>query len=120
MASWESCGYTTQSLPPADSEEEAEAEERLGIVGSTELGIRYVLGDVTHPHSTEGDAIIIHCCYAALHGLILLQAAWSQIPLWDFILGFILLTTQVGGDGGFFTALEMRSDEPGKQYELAG
>ncbi|TNM87581.1 hypothetical protein fugu_005802 [Takifugu bimaculatus] len=63
MACWESCGYRTQSLPPADSEAEAEAEaeERLGNVGSTELGIHYVLGDVTHPHSTEGDAIIIHC-----------------------------------------------------------
>lgn len=61
LAWWESCGYRTQSLPPADSEAEAETEERLGNVGSTELGIHYVLGDVTHPHSTEGDAIIIRC-----------------------------------------------------------
>lgn len=80
MAWWESWGYRTQSLPPADSEEEA--EERLGSVGSTELGIHYVLGDVTHPHSTEGDAIIIHCVAVQLcTGLYY----YRQILLWDFM-----------------------------------
>lgn len=80
MAWWESWGYRTQSLPPADSEEEA--EERLGSVGSTELGIHYVLGDVTHPHSTEGDAIIIHCVAMQLCTGLYYD---RQILLWDFM-----------------------------------
>lgn len=71
MAWWESCGYRTRALPPADSEEEEEAEEGEqdnGNVGSTESDIRYVLGDATHPHSAEGDAIIIHCVGMKLCG----------------------------------------------------
>lgn len=67
MAWWESCGYRTRSLPPADSEEEDDDEEEeedessMCATGSDTMDIHYVLGDVTHPHSAEGDAIIIHC-----------------------------------------------------------
>lgn len=67
MAWWESCGYRTRSLPSTDSEEEEEdeeGEEDESSVCATDpdtTDIHYVLGDVTHPHSAEGDAIIIHC-----------------------------------------------------------
>uniref|UniRef100_H3CH38 Chromodomain helicase DNA binding protein 1-like n=1 Tax=Tetraodon nigroviridis TaxID=99883 RepID=H3CH38_TETNG len=83
MAWWQSCGYTTRSLPSTDSACPTDPDT---------ADIHYVLGDVTHPHSAEGDAIIVHCVD---------DSGW-----W--------------GTGGLFTALEMRSDEPRKQYDLAG
>nr|XP_046246610.1 chromodomain-helicase-DNA-binding protein 1-like isoform X2 [Scatophagus argus] len=95
MAWWESCGYRSRSLPCVDSEEEEEEEEDDSSVCSTDsdsTAIHYVLGDVTHPHTAQGDAIIVHCV--------------DDSGRW--------------GKGGLFTALEMRSDEPRKQYELAG
>lgn len=65
MAWWESCGYRSRCLPSVDSEEEAEEEEEDdGSVSSTDsdcTAIHYVLGDVTHPHTAQGDAIIVHC-----------------------------------------------------------
>lgn len=65
MAWWESCGYRSQCLPSVDSEEESEEEEGDdGSLCSTDfddMAIHYVLGDVTHPHTTQGDAIIVHC-----------------------------------------------------------
>ncbi|XP_067453808.1 chromodomain-helicase-DNA-binding protein 1-like isoform X1 [Thunnus thynnus] len=94
MAWWESCGYRSMCLQYADSEEEEEEEDE-GSVCSTDSDsttIHYVLGDVTHPHAAHGDAIIVHCVD---------DSGW-----W--------------GRGGLFTALEVRSDEPRKQYELAG
>ncbi|XP_063747635.1 chromodomain-helicase-DNA-binding protein 1-like isoform X2 [Eleginops maclovinus] len=96
MAWWESSGYRSRCLLSVDSEEEEEEdEEDNGSISSTDsdsLAIRYVLGDVTHPHAARGDAIIVHCV--------------DDSGRW--------------GRGGLFTALEVRSDEPRKQYELAG
>lgn len=63
MAWWESCGYRSVCLQSADSEEEYEYEDD-GSVCSTDsdnTAIHYVLGDVTHPHTAHGDAIIVHC-----------------------------------------------------------
>lgn len=97
MAWWESCGYRSRCLPSVDSEEEEEQEEDEddGSACSTDsdsTAIHYVLGDVTHPHAARADAIIVHCV--------------DDSGRW--------------GRGGLFTALEVRSDEPRKQYELAG
>lgn len=95
MAWWESCGYRTSCLPSVDSEEDEEDEEDDSSVCSTDsdsTAINYVLGDVTHPHTAQGDAIIVHCV--------------DDSGRW--------------GRGGLFTALEVRSDEPRKKYELAG
>lgn len=98
MAWWESCGYRSLCLPSVDSEgeeeEEEEAEEDSSICStdSDHTAIHYVLGDVTHPHAAQEDAIIVHCV--------------DDSGRW--------------GRGGLFTALEVRSDAPRKQYELAG
>uniref|UniRef100_A0AAQ5YQN1 Chromodomain-helicase-DNA-binding protein 1-like n=1 Tax=Amphiprion ocellaris TaxID=80972 RepID=A0AAQ5YQN1_AMPOC len=94
MAWWESCGYRSRCLQPVDSEEEEEEEDDSSICStdSDSTDINYVLGDVTHPHTARGDAIIVHCV--------------DDSGRW--------------GRGGLFTALEVRSDEPRKQYELAG
>lgn len=64
MAWWESCSYRSRCLPAADSEEEEEEEEDDVSVCSTDsdsTAITYVLGDVTHPHAAQGNAIIVHC-----------------------------------------------------------
>ena len=70
VAWWESCGYSSRALPALDSDEEEEAEEEeedeedessVGSIDSDNLAIHYVLGDVTHPHTAQGDAIIVHC-----------------------------------------------------------
>uniref|UniRef100_A0A3Q3M8V1 Chromodomain helicase DNA binding protein 1-like n=1 Tax=Mastacembelus armatus TaxID=205130 RepID=A0A3Q3M8V1_9TELE len=99
MVWWESCNYRSLCLQPVDGEEEEEGneeeEEEDGSVCSTDsdsTAIHYVFGDVTHPHAAQGDAIIVHCV--------------DDSGRW--------------GRGGLFTALEVRSDEPRKQYELAG
>uniref|UniRef100_A0A7N6ANC0 Chromodomain-helicase-DNA-binding protein 1-like n=1 Tax=Anabas testudineus TaxID=64144 RepID=A0A7N6ANC0_ANATE len=95
LAWWESCSYRSKCLPSVDSEDEEEEEEDDGSVCSTDsdsMAICYVLGDVTHPHAAQEDAIIVHCV--------------DDSGRW--------------GRGGLFTALEVRSDEPRKQYELAG
>ncbi|XP_061152522.1 chromodomain-helicase-DNA-binding protein 1-like isoform X2 [Syngnathus typhle] len=95
MAWWASQGYTSRCLKSADSEEDEEEEEDGSSVSSADSdsgAISYVLGDVTHPHTARGDAIIVHCVD---------DSGW-----W--------------GKGGLFTALEVRSDEPRRQYELAG
>ncbi|XP_061540195.1 chromodomain-helicase-DNA-binding protein 1-like [Phycodurus eques] len=97
MAWWASSGYRSCCLKPAHSEEdeEEEEEEDVGSVSSADSdsgAIRYVLGDVTHAHAARGDAIIVHCV--------------DDSGRW--------------GKGGLFTALEVRSDEPRRRYELAG
>ncbi|KAK2889292.1 hypothetical protein Q8A67_014667 [Cirrhinus molitorella] len=98
MAWWESCGYKSLCLPQVDSEgEDIEPDEDDDDVSwsstdSDHTAIRYVLGDVTHPQADREDAVIVHCVDDSGH--------W--------------------GRGGLFTALELRSDEPKKQYELAG
>lgn len=66
MAWWDSNGYKSQCLPSVESEEEEEEEAGDdSSVCSTDSeehnAIRYVLGDVTHPHATREDAIIVHC-----------------------------------------------------------
>lgn len=63
MVWWESCGYRSPCLPPVDSEEDEEEEDKSSVCStdSDTRDIRYVLGDVTHPQSAEGDAIVIHC-----------------------------------------------------------
>ncbi|XP_060885970.1 chromodomain-helicase-DNA-binding protein 1-like [Labrus mixtus] len=98
MAWWESCSYRSRCLLSADSEEDEEEEDEeeddrsVCFTDSDSTAIQYVLGDVTHPHAAEGNAIIVHCV--------------DDSGRW--------------GRGGLFTALEVRSDEPRKQYELAG
>lgn len=62
MAWWESCSYRSLCLPSVESDEEEEEEE--GSICSTDsdsTAIHYVLGDVTHPHAAQEDAIIVHC-----------------------------------------------------------
>ncbi|KAG7276288.1 hypothetical protein CRUP_015611 [Coryphaenoides rupestris] len=101
LAWWQSSGYRSRCLHSEDSDEEEEQEEEeeerddVSQASSTETdptAIRYVLGDVTHPEAGREDAIIVHCV--------------DDSGRW--------------GRGGLFTALEMRSDEPSKQYEQAG
>lgn len=99
MAWWESNHYTSTCLPSEESESEEEFEE--GEAGlnvdldyrDVDLNcIKYVMGDVTHPKAEEEDAIIVHCL--------------DDSGRW--------------GRGGLFTALETRSDQPRKIYEMAG
>ncbi|XP_058634927.1 chromodomain-helicase-DNA-binding protein 1-like isoform X2 [Onychostoma macrolepis] len=99
MAWWESCGYKSLCLLRVDSEgediepdDEDDDDVSWSSTDSEHTAIRYVLGDVTHPQADREDAIIVHCVDDSGH--------W--------------------GRGGLFTALELRSDEPKKQYELAG
>lgn len=94
MSWWESCGYRSLCVPSVDSDEEDEEEDNdsLNSTDSETNAIHYVLGDVTHPHAAQEDAIIVHCV--------------DDSGRW--------------GRGGLFTALEVRSDEPKKKYELAG
>ncbi|XP_031230793.1 chromodomain-helicase-DNA-binding protein 1-like [Mastomys coucha] len=97
MAWWESNGYQSFCLPSEDSEledledgDETSAELDYEDLNST--SINYVSGDVTHPQAGEEDAVIVHCV--------------DDSGRW--------------GRGGLFTALEARSAEPRKIYELAG
>ncbi|OXB68897.1 hypothetical protein ASZ78_005334 [Callipepla squamata] len=99
MAWWESNNYTSTCLPSEESGSEEEFEE--GEAGlnvdldyrDVDLNcIKYVMGDVTHPKAEEEDAIIVHCL--------------DDSGRW--------------GRGGLFTALETRSDQPRKIYEMAG
>ncbi|KAM7127436.1 chromodomain-helicase-DNA-binding protein 1-like [Ciconia maguari] len=99
MAWWEANHYTSTCLPSeeSDSEEELEEDEAGLNVGldyeDADLNyIKYVMGDVTHPKTEEEDAIIVHCL--------------DDSGRW--------------GRGGLFTALEARSDQPRKIYEMAG
>ncbi|XP_060776124.1 chromodomain-helicase-DNA-binding protein 1-like isoform X3 [Neoarius graeffei] len=99
MAWWASCGYKSLCLPSADSEgEDVDEEEEEGDISSVtstdsdDTAIRYIIGDVTHPQAEREDVIIVHCVDDS--------GRWGQ--------------------GGLFTALELRSDEVRKQYELAG
>lgn len=66
MAWWASCGYRSRCLKSADSEEDDEEDDDDGgssvsSADSESGAIHYVLGDVTHPHTARGDAIIVHC-----------------------------------------------------------
>ncbi|KFP66618.1 Chromodomain-helicase-DNA-binding protein 1-like, partial [Cariama cristata] len=99
MAWWEANHYTSTCLPSGESDSEAEFEEDeagLNMVLDYEDAdlnyIKYVIGDVTHPKAEEEDAIIVHCL--------------DDSGRW--------------GRGGLFTALEARSDQPRKIYEMAG
>ncbi|CAL8255432.1 unnamed protein product [Merluccius merluccius] len=97
MAWWQSSGYRSLCLHSEDSEEDEEERDDVSLASEGSLesdptAIHYVLGDVTHPQAGREDAIIVHCV--------------DDSGRW--------------GRGGLFTALEMRSDEPSKQYELAG
>nr|XP_048303213.1 chromodomain-helicase-DNA-binding protein 1-like [Myodes glareolus] len=98
MAWWESNSYQSPCLPSEDSEpedlEDGE-EETSGELDDEDLdstSINYVSGDVTHPQAGAEDAVIVHCV--------------DDSGRW--------------GRGGLFTALEARSAEPRKVYELAG
>uniref|UniRef100_A0A8C0UY55 Chromodomain-helicase-DNA-binding protein 1-like n=1 Tax=Cyanistes caeruleus TaxID=156563 RepID=A0A8C0UY55_CYACU len=98
MAWWEANHYTSTCLPSEESGSEEEFEDEL--VQNVDLDykdgdqnyIKYVMGDVTHPQAEEEDAIIVHCL--------------DDSGRW--------------GRGGLFTALEARSDQPRKIYEMAG
>ncbi|XP_058165563.1 chromodomain-helicase-DNA-binding protein 1-like isoform X2 [Dasypus novemcinctus] len=98
MAWWESNNY--QSFCLSSEESEAEEPEDGEDESSVELNykdpdltsIKYVSGDVTHPQAGAEDALIVHCV--------------DDSGRW--------------GRGGLFTALETRSAEPRKIYELAG
>ncbi|XP_054568059.1 chromodomain-helicase-DNA-binding protein 1-like [Eptesicus fuscus] len=98
MAWWESNNYQSFCLPSEESEpenlEEGEDESsaQLDYEDSDSTSIKYVSGDVTHPQAGAEDAVIVHCVDDSGH--------W--------------------GRGGLFTALENRSTEPRKIYELAG
>ncbi|XP_065493811.1 chromodomain-helicase-DNA-binding protein 1-like isoform X1 [Caloenas nicobarica] len=99
MAWWEANHYTSTCLPSEESESEEEFEEdEAGLNVDLEYKdadlncIKYVMGDVTHPKAEEEDAIIVHCL--------------DDSGRW--------------GRGGLFTALEARSDQPRKIYEMAG
>ncbi|XP_071665447.1 chromodomain-helicase-DNA-binding protein 1-like isoform X2 [Patagioenas fasciata] len=99
MAWWEANHYTSTCLPSEESEsEEPFEEDKAGLNVDLEYKdadlncIKYVMGDVTHPKAEEEDAIIVHCL--------------DDSGRW--------------GRGGLFTALEARSDQPKKIYEMAG
>ncbi|XP_036624511.1 chromodomain-helicase-DNA-binding protein 1-like isoform X1 [Trichosurus vulpecula] len=98
MAWWESNNYQSSCLPSEESEtdEVEEGNDESDIEFSYEdqdpISINYVSGDVTHPQAGAEDAIIVHCV--------------DDSGRW--------------GRGGLFTALEVRSGEPRKIYELAG
>ncbi|XP_014108940.1 PREDICTED: chromodomain-helicase-DNA-binding protein 1-like isoform X2 [Pseudopodoces humilis] len=99
MAWWEANHYTSTCLPSEESGSEEEFEEDelgqnvdLDYKDGDQNYIKYVMGDVTHPQAEEEDAIIVHCL--------------DDSGRW--------------GRGGLFTALEARSDQPRKMYEMAG
>ncbi|XP_028709908.2 LOW QUALITY PROTEIN: chromodomain-helicase-DNA-binding protein 1-like [Peromyscus leucopus] len=98
MAWWESNSYQSCCLPSEDSEledlEDGEDETcgQLDAEDPDSTSIKYVSGDVTHPQAGAEDAVIVHCV--------------DDSGRW--------------GRGGLFTALEARSAEPRKVYELAG
>ncbi|CAM4431668.1 chromodomain-helicase-DNA-binding protein 1-like [Caretta caretta] len=99
MAWWDANHYRSPCLPSEESDSEdafEEGEDRL-VVELDDMdpelnSIKYVMGDVTHPRAEEEDAIVVHCI--------------DDSGRW--------------GRGGLFTALEVRSDQPRKIYELAG
>ncbi|XP_004380483.2 chromodomain-helicase-DNA-binding protein 1-like isoform X1 [Trichechus manatus latirostris] len=98
MAWWESNNYQSFCLPleesepegPEDGEDESSAELDYQDLDLT--SIKYISGDVTHPHAGTEDVLIVHCV--------------DDSGRW--------------GRGGLFTALETRSSQPRKIYELAG
>ncbi|XP_046538931.1 chromodomain-helicase-DNA-binding protein 1-like isoform X1 [Equus quagga] len=98
MAWWESNSYHSFCLPSKDSEPEDledgedESPVHLDYEDPDSTSINYVSGDVTHPQAGAEDAVIVHCV--------------DDSGRW--------------GRGGLFTALETRSAEPRKIYELAG
>ncbi|XP_017652241.2 chromodomain-helicase-DNA-binding protein 1-like [Nannospalax galili] len=98
MAWWESNNYHSFCLPSEDSEPEDledgedECTSELDYEDLDSTSINYVSGDVTHPQAGAEDALIVHCV--------------DDSGRW--------------GRGGLFTALEARSAEPRKIYELAG
>nr|XP_009477860.1 PREDICTED: chromodomain-helicase-DNA-binding protein 1-like [Pelecanus crispus] len=99
MAWWEANHYISTCLPSEESDSEQEFEEdeaglnvHLDYEDADLKCIKYVMGDVTHPKAEEEDAIIVHCL--------------DDSGRW--------------GRGGLFTALEARSDQPRKIYEMAG
>ncbi|XP_066117881.1 chromodomain-helicase-DNA-binding protein 1-like isoform X1 [Saccopteryx bilineata] len=98
VAWWESNNYQSFCLPSEESElEDLEDREdatsaHLDYKDSDSTSIKYVSGDVTHPQAGAEDAVIVHCV--------------DDSGRW--------------GRGGLFTALEKRSTEPRKIYELAG
>ncbi|KAF4021418.1 hypothetical protein G4228_013272 [Cervus hanglu yarkandensis] len=103
MAWWESNNYQSFCLPseesePEDGEDESSAQLEYEDPDST--SIKYVSGDVTHPQAGAEDAVIVHCVENLLFLLSDDSGRW--------------------GRGGLFTALETRSAEPRKRYELAG
>ncbi|KAM5256255.1 chromodomain-helicase-DNA-binding protein 1-like [Ctenodactylus gundi] len=98
MAWWESSSYHSFCLPSVESEPEdledgeEESAAELHSEDADSTSIKYVIGDVTHPQAEAEDAVIVHCV--------------DDSGRW--------------GRGGLFTALETRSAEPRKIYELAG
>ncbi|XP_043368248.1 chromodomain-helicase-DNA-binding protein 1-like isoform X2 [Dermochelys coriacea] len=99
MGWWDANHYRSPCLPSEESDSEDAFEEgEDGLVVELDdmdpelNSINYVMGDVTHPRAEEEDAIVIHCI--------------DDSGRW--------------GRGGLFTALEVRSDQPRKIYELAG
>ncbi|XP_063481980.1 chromodomain-helicase-DNA-binding protein 1-like isoform X5 [Symphalangus syndactylus] len=98
MAWWESNNYQSFCLPSEESEPEDlengkdESSAELDYQDPDATSLKYVSGDVTHPQAGAEDALIVHCV--------------DDSGRW--------------GRGGLFTALEKRSAEPRKIYELAG
>eukprot|EP00071_Canis_lupus_P027063 XP_022260620.1 chromodomain-helicase-DNA-binding protein 1-like isoform X6 [Canis lupus familiaris] len=98
MVWWESNNYQSFCLPSEESEpedledQEDESSAQLDYEDPDSTAIKYVRGDVTHPQAGAEDAVIVHCV--------------DDSGRW--------------GRGGLFTALETRSAEPRRIYELAG
>nr|XP_055213167.1 chromodomain-helicase-DNA-binding protein 1-like isoform X6 [Gorilla gorilla gorilla] len=98
MAWWESNNYQSFCLPSEESEPEDlengedESSAELDYQDPDATSLKYVSGDVTHPQAGAEDALIVHCV--------------DDSGRW--------------GRGGLFTALEKRSAEPRRIYELAG
>nr|XP_055168422.1 chromodomain-helicase-DNA-binding protein 1-like isoform X1 [Nyctereutes procyonoides] len=98
MVWWESNNYQSFCLPSEESEpedledQEDESSAQLDYEDPDSAAIKYVRGDVTHPQAGAEDAVIVHCV--------------DDSGRW--------------GRGGLFTALETRSAEPRRIYELAG
>ncbi|PKU36494.1 chromodomain-helicase-dna-binding protein 1-like [Limosa lapponica baueri] len=119
MAWWEENHYTSTCLPSeeSDSEEEFE-EEEVGLnvdldYKDADLNcIKYVMGDVTHPKAEEEDAIIVHCLGRTYNNR-------NVVGSFHAFSGFMDDSGR-WGRGGLFTALEARSDQPRKIYEMAG
>ncbi|TKS75009.1 Chromodomain-helicase-DNA-binding protein 1-like [Collichthys lucidus] len=121
MAWWESCGYRSRCLPSVDSEGEEEEEEEEEVEeddstmcssDSDSRAINYVLGDVTHPHAAQGDAIIVHCVDLELGNVQLFPIDDKQSRL-DGRDQLALIVAQQRDKGGNLSGIRLTALEEG-------